>query len=164
MIPPLHQLTVTKLPSAFQMPTISGLLCLLVLKSHLHYFKRPWQKSLVLFSIMLWFTLTIFCCFPLTMRATRSSFWISFILCRHMESCFPKRKAAYERNQLTFLAWWLKMATINLVHHCNWIIKFPGHKSHQKADTTILGIVNYVRDFIPKVAIHTSQLSRMLKK
>ncbi|KAH9698068.1 hypothetical protein KPL71_023866 [Citrus sinensis] len=27
-----------------------------------------------------------------------------------------------------------------------------------------LGIVNYVRDFIPKVAIHTSQLSRMLKK
>ena len=36
-----HQLTVPKLPSAFQMPTISGLLYLLVLKSPLHYFKKP---------------------------------------------------------------------------------------------------------------------------
>ncbi|KAH9668421.1 hypothetical protein KPL70_021414 [Citrus sinensis] len=44
------------------------------------------------------------------------------------------------------------------------LFKFPDTHLNRKQIQQFLGIVNYVRDFIPKVAIHTSQLSRMLKK
>ncbi|KAH9752199.1 hypothetical protein KPL71_014610 [Citrus sinensis] len=44
------------------------------------------------------------------------------------------------------------------------LLKFPATNLTKKQIQQFLGIVNYVRDFIPKVAIHTSQLSRMLKK
>ncbi|KAH9792704.1 hypothetical protein KPL71_004236 [Citrus sinensis] len=44
------------------------------------------------------------------------------------------------------------------------LLKFPDTHLNRKQIQQFLGIVNYVRDFIPKVAIHTSQLSRMLKK
>ncbi|KAH9716813.1 hypothetical protein KPL71_021589 [Citrus sinensis] len=42
------------------------------------------------------------------------------------------------------------------------IVQFPN--TNLTKIQQFLGIVNYVRDFIPRVAIHTSQLSRMLKK
>ncbi|KAH9752166.1 hypothetical protein KPL71_014591 [Citrus sinensis] len=44
------------------------------------------------------------------------------------------------------------------------LLKFPDTHLNRKQIQQFLGIVNYVREFIPKVAIHTSQLSRMLKK
>ncbi|KAH9734764.1 hypothetical protein KPL71_017492 [Citrus sinensis] len=44
------------------------------------------------------------------------------------------------------------------------LLKFPDIHLNRKQIQQFLGIVNYVRDFIPKVTIHTSQLSRMLKK
>ncbi|KAH9769385.1 hypothetical protein KPL71_011979 [Citrus sinensis] len=44
------------------------------------------------------------------------------------------------------------------------LLKFPDTHLNRKQIQQFLGIVNYVCDFIPKVAIHTSQLSRMLKK
>ncbi|KAH9686156.1 hypothetical protein KPL70_014259 [Citrus sinensis] len=44
------------------------------------------------------------------------------------------------------------------------LLKFPNTHLNRKQIQQFLGIVNYVRDFIPKVTIHTSQLSRMLKK
>ena len=44
------------------------------------------------------------------------------------------------------------------------LLKFPDTHLNRKQIQQFLGIVNYVRDFIPKVVIHTSQLSRMLKK
>ncbi|KAH9704950.1 hypothetical protein KPL70_011676 [Citrus sinensis] len=44
------------------------------------------------------------------------------------------------------------------------LLKFPDTHLNRKQIQQFLEIVNYVRDFIPKVAIHTSQLSRMLKK
>ncbi|KAH9658046.1 hypothetical protein KPL70_023335 [Citrus sinensis] len=44
------------------------------------------------------------------------------------------------------------------------LLKFPDTHLNRKQIQQFLGIVNYVRDFIPKVAIHTSQLSCMLKK
>ncbi|KAH9649247.1 hypothetical protein KPL70_025910 [Citrus sinensis] len=44
------------------------------------------------------------------------------------------------------------------------LLKFPDTHLNRKQIQQFLGIVNYVRDFIPKVAIHTSLLSLMLKK
>ncbi|KAH9734699.1 hypothetical protein KPL71_017463 [Citrus sinensis] len=44
------------------------------------------------------------------------------------------------------------------------LLKFPDTYLNRKYIQQFLGIVNYVRDFIPKVAFHTSQLSCMLKK
>ena len=44
------------------------------------------------------------------------------------------------------------------------LLKFSDTHLNRKQIQQFLGIVNYVRDFIPKVVIHTSQLSRMLKK
>ncbi|KAH9801792.1 hypothetical protein KPL71_001158 [Citrus sinensis] len=44
------------------------------------------------------------------------------------------------------------------------LLKFPDIDLTKKQIQQFLGIVNYVRDFIPKVAVHTSQLSCMLKK
>ena len=44
------------------------------------------------------------------------------------------------------------------------LLKFLDYNLNKKQIQQFLGIVNYVRDFIPKVAVHTSQLSCMLKK
>ena len=44
------------------------------------------------------------------------------------------------------------------------LTKFPNADLNKKQIQQFLRIVNYLRDFIPKVAVHTSKLSRMLKK
>ncbi|KAH9752102.1 hypothetical protein KPL71_014562 [Citrus sinensis] len=49
-------------------------------------------------------------------------------------------------------------------HIATELLKFSATNLTKKQIQQFLGIVNYVRDFIPKVAIHTSQLSRILKK
>ncbi|KAH9780772.1 hypothetical protein KPL71_008211 [Citrus sinensis] len=49
-------------------------------------------------------------------------------------------------------------------HIATELLKFPNTHLNKKQIQQFLGIVNYVRDFIPKVVVHTSQLSRMLKK
>ncbi|KAH9734711.1 hypothetical protein KPL71_017470 [Citrus sinensis] len=48
-------------------------------------------------------------------------------------------------------------------HIATELLKFPDTNLTKKQIQQFLGIINYVQDFIPKVAIHTSQLSRMLK-
>ena len=42
------------------------------------------------------------------------------------------------------------------------LLKFPDIVLTKRQIQQFLGIVNYVRDFIPKVAVHTSQLSHMI--
>ncbi|KAH9716873.1 hypothetical protein KPL71_021611 [Citrus sinensis] len=49
-------------------------------------------------------------------------------------------------------------------HIATELLKFPDTNLTKKQIQQFFGIVNYVRDFILRVAIHTSQLSRMLKK
>ncbi|KAH9716901.1 hypothetical protein KPL71_021631 [Citrus sinensis] len=49
-------------------------------------------------------------------------------------------------------------------HIATKLLKFPNTNLTKKHIQQFLGIINYVRDFIPRVAIHTSQLSRMVKK
>ena len=44
------------------------------------------------------------------------------------------------------------------------LIKFPDTNISKKQIQQFLGIVNYLRDFIPKVAVHTNKLSHILKK
>ena len=44
------------------------------------------------------------------------------------------------------------------------VLKFPDTNLTKKHIQQFLGIINYVRDFIPKVIFYTSQLLRMLKK
>ena len=89
-----HQLTIPKLffciPNAHYQWTIMPF----GLKVAHSLFQKAMTKISVLSFIMLWFTLMISYYFPLTMRTTKNSFSISFILCRYMESCFLKRKAA----------------------------------------------------------------------
>ena len=49
-------------------------------------------------------------------------------------------------------------------HIAEELTKFPDTDLNKKQIQQLLGIVNYLRDFIPKVAVHTSNLSCMLKK
>ena len=49
-------------------------------------------------------------------------------------------------------------------HIATELLNFPDTHLNKKQIQQFLRIVNYVRDFIPKVAVHTSQLLRMLKK
>ena len=49
-------------------------------------------------------------------------------------------------------------------HIATELLKFPDKHLSKKQIQHFLGIVNYVRDFIPKVAIHKSHLSRILRK
>ncbi|KAH9769360.1 hypothetical protein KPL71_011968 [Citrus sinensis] len=49
-------------------------------------------------------------------------------------------------------------------HIAKELIKFPDTDLNKKQIQQFFGIVNYLRDFIPKVAVHTNKLSRMLKK
>ncbi|MED6113227.1 hypothetical protein PIB30_068883, partial [Stylosanthes scabra] len=44
------------------------------------------------------------------------------------------------------------------------LLKFPDDNLSVKQVQQFLGIVNYIRDFIPDVTRHTSQLSKLLKK
>ena len=49
-------------------------------------------------------------------------------------------------------------------HIATELLKFPDTHLNKKQIQQFIGIVNYVHDFIAKVAIHTSLLSHMLKK
>ncbi|KAH9686105.1 hypothetical protein KPL70_014232 [Citrus sinensis] len=49
-------------------------------------------------------------------------------------------------------------------HIATELLKFPDTHLNKKQIQQLLRIVNYVHDLIPKVAIHTSQLSHMLRK
>ncbi|RDX74283.1 hypothetical protein CR513_45988, partial [Mucuna pruriens] len=49
-------------------------------------------------------------------------------------------------------------------HIAEELLKFPDHSLTIKQIQQFLGIVNYIRDFIPRVAKYTSVLSRLLKK
>ena len=50
------------------------------------------------------------------------------------------------------------------LHIATELLKFPYTYLNKKQIQQFLRIVNYVRDFIPKVAIHISQLSHLLRK
>ncbi|KAH9649300.1 hypothetical protein KPL70_025934 [Citrus sinensis] len=50
------------------------------------------------------------------------------------------------------------------LHIAQELVHFPNEHLSKKQIQQFLGIVNYLRDFFPHVTIHTSQLSKMLKK
>ncbi|WVY95102.1 hypothetical protein V8G54_034190 [Vigna mungo] len=49
-------------------------------------------------------------------------------------------------------------------HIAEELLKFPNHSLTTKQIQQFLGILNYIRDFIPKAAKYTSPLSKLLKK
>lgn len=49
-------------------------------------------------------------------------------------------------------------------HIAQELLNFPDQQLSRKQLQQFLGIINYLRDFLPHVADHTSQLSLMLKK
>ena len=49
-------------------------------------------------------------------------------------------------------------------HIAQELLYFPNEHLTKKQIQQFLGIINYLRDFLPHVSVHTSQLSKMLKK
>ena len=113
---------------------------------------------------MLWFTLMIFCCFPLTMRATKL-FLDFFHIVQAYEIMLSKKKSSIGKESIDFLGMMIKDGHYQPSPHIAIeLLKFRDTNLTKKHIQQFLEIVNYVRDFIPKVAIHTSQLSPMLRK
>ena len=76
-----------------------------------------------------------------------------------------KKKSSIGKESIDFLGMVIKDSQYQPGPHIAIeLLKFPDTHLNRNQIQQFLGIVNYVRDFIPKVAIHTSQLSRMLKK
>ena len=76
-----------------------------------------------------------------------------------------KKKSSIAKESIDFLGMVIKDGHYQPSPHiATELLKFPDTHLNKKHIQQFLGIVNYVRDFIPKVAVHTSQLSLMLKK
>ena len=75
-----------------------------------------------------------------------------------------EKKSSIARESIDFLGMVITNGHYQPVPHiATELLKFPDINLTKKQIQQFLEIVNYVRDFIPKVEIHTSQLSRMLK-
>ncbi|KAH9801875.1 hypothetical protein KPL71_001187 [Citrus sinensis] len=71
-----------------------------------------------------------------------------------------KKKSSIGKESIDFLGMVIKDGQYQPGPHIAIeLLKFPDTHLNRKQIQQFLGIVNYVRDFIPKVAIHTSQLS-----
>ncbi|KAH9752137.1 hypothetical protein KPL71_014580 [Citrus sinensis] len=76
-----------------------------------------------------------------------------------------EKKSSIVKESIDFLGMVIKYGHYQPGPHiATELLKFPDTHLNKKQIQQFLEIVNYVRDFIPKVVIHTSQLSRMLKK
>ena len=76
-----------------------------------------------------------------------------------------KKKRSIGKESIDFLGMVIKDGHYEPVPHiATELLKFPYTNLTKKQIQQFLGIVNYVCDFIPKITIHTSQLSCMLKK
>ncbi|KAH9792654.1 hypothetical protein KPL71_004216 [Citrus sinensis] len=153
--------------TAFCIPDaiINGPFCPLVLKLLLHYFKRPRQKFLVLSSTMLWSTLMIFCVFSSDHENHQKLLLDFFYIVQAYGIMLYEKKSSIGKESIDFLGMVIKDGHYQPGPHiATELLKFPDTNFTKKKIQQYLGIVNYVRDFIPKVAVHKSQLSRMLKK
>ena len=76
-----------------------------------------------------------------------------------------KKKSSIGKESIDFLGMVLHDGHYHLRPHiAEELTKFSDTYLNKKQIQQFLGIVNYLRDFISKVAVHTSKLSRMLKK
>ena len=76
-----------------------------------------------------------------------------------------KKKSSIGKESIDFLCMVLKDGHYHPGPHiAQELTKFPNTDLNKKQIQQFLGIVNYLRDFIPKVAVYTSKLSGMLKK
>ncbi|KAH9698127.1 hypothetical protein KPL71_023895 [Citrus sinensis] len=76
-----------------------------------------------------------------------------------------KKKSSVGKESIDFLGMVIKDGQYHPGPHITIeLLKFSDTHLNRKQIQQFLGIVNYVPDFIPKVTIHTSQLSCMLKK
>ena len=76
-----------------------------------------------------------------------------------------KKKSCIAKELIDFLGMVIKDGHYQLGPHiATELLKFSDTNLNKKQIQQFLGIVNYVCDCIPKVEVHTSQLSRMLKK
>ena len=109
---------------------------------------------------MLWSTSMIFYCSHPIMIAINNSFWV-----QDHGITLSEKKSSIAKESIDFLSMLITNGHYQPGPHiATELLKFPDTNLTKKQIQQFLGIVNYVRDFIPKVAIHTSQLSRMLKK
>ena len=74
------------------------------------------------------------------------------------------KKSSIGNESINFLGMVLQDGHHPGPHIAEELTKFPDTNLNKKQIQQFLGIVNYLRDFIPKVAVHTNKLSRMLKK
>ena len=76
-----------------------------------------------------------------------------------------EKKSSIAKESIDFLSMMIKDGHYQPGPHiATELLKFLDPHLSKKQIQQFLGIVNYVLDFIPKVTVHTSQLSRMLKK
>ena len=76
-----------------------------------------------------------------------------------------EKKSIIGKESIDFLGMVIENGHYQLGPHiATELLKFPDTNLTKKQIQQFFGIINYVRNFIPKVAIHRSQQSRMLKK
>lgn len=132
-----------------------------------HYFKKPWQKSSIPFSITALYILMISCFFQITMWLTDNSLIILSNWLPLMESYFLKRKVILHRLPLNSLVWSSRLEiTIQVRKSLRNYSTFQMKIWPEIKYSNFLGLwnVNYLQDFLPHVAIHTNQLPKLLKK
>ncbi|KAH6783226.1 Acyl-CoA N-acyltransferase with RING/FYVE/PHD-type zinc finger domain-containing protein [Perilla frutescens var. hirtella] len=82
-----------------------------------------------------------------------------------MESCYLKRKGIIGKDSITFLGMKISEGQYEPGPHITEELqKFPTEKLTVKEIQQFLGIVNYIKDFIPNCSRYTSKLSKLLKK
>ncbi|KAK8982972.1 hypothetical protein V6N11_054957 [Hibiscus sabdariffa] len=77
----------------------------------------------------------------------------------------PERKMKINQREIEFLGMHLKEGKYHPGPHiAQELIKFPDKDLSKKQILQFLGIVNYLRDFVPKISKYTNPLRKMLKK
>ena len=80
-------------------------------------------------------------------------------------SLLSDKKSILDQDIVTFLGMTLKDGNYSLGPHiAQELTHFPYEHFSKKQIQQFLGIINYLREFFSHVAVHTSQLSKMLKK
>ena len=75
------------------------------------------------------------------------------------------KKSIRGQNIVTFLGMTLKVGYYSSGPHiAQELMHFPDEHLSKRQIQQFLGIINYLREFFPHVVVHTSQLSKMLKK
>ena len=82
-----------------------------------------------------------------------------------MESCYQRKKMIVAQPSIDFLGLSIHNGTIRLQPHiATKIQEFPDGPYTVKQTQQFLGLVNYMKDFIPQIAQYRSVLSQLLQK